>query len=178
MFDNDTFERGGHNFRVQLPFDEDMGAPWEKHDGHGIISEWTSRDKAPGERVLCEDHGHKRYYDIKATIAIAKKDGWGCSHGSLKDGKYTHSHKTKKEAVACAVDQDFERMKAWCNDEWHWCGVVVTMLNDEDEETELADSLWGIEDDSDDYLDDVANELADNLIARQQKELQAWNSLD
>lgn len=119
-----------------------MGAPWEEHDGHGVVSDWTTRDKAPEERVLAIDRNHRRYYDVKATIAKARKEGWGCSHPA-------GHHKTRKEAIACAVDQDFEYCRAWCNDGWEWTAVIVTLEDKDSDYNGETASVSGIDGDHD-----------------------------
>lgn len=166
LYDGDTFEHGGYSFRVMFPADEDHGAPWDNEDGHGVISDWTTRDKAAGERVLCTDRNSKRFYDVPASMKLARKDGWGCSHSTRVDNVFSSGHKTKGEAAACAVDEDYERMRRWCADQWSYIGVVVTLLDYDGEETDTRKSLWGIESDSDDYHVTVAKELADEIISR------------
>jgi hypothetical protein len=58
--------------------------------------------------------------------------------------------------AAAAAMADFERLRGWCNDEWHWCGVVVTLNTGG---TEHEASLWGIESDADDYIEEVISDL-------------------
>jgi hypothetical protein len=170
LYDGDTFEHRGHTFKLTIERDDDMGEPWKEHDGHGIVSDWTTRDKAPGERVLVEDRNHKRYYDVKASTKLARKDGWGCSHSTMDevDGKrvFKSGHKTKGEAIACAVDEDFERMRAWCNDDWYWAYAMVRLLDEDGEETSEYDTLSGVESDAGSYWDEVARELADQIVSR------------
>lgn len=43
----ETFERAGHRFRFEVERDDGMREPWKEHDGHGIVSEWTTRKKTP-----------------------------------------------------------------------------------------------------------------------------------
>ena len=69
----------GFALRVEVERDQEYhSAPWDEYDGNGIISEWTHRDKAPGERVLVSDRygGAKRYYDIEGTMKRALEEGW------------------------------------------------------------------------------------------------------
>lgn len=73
----DTFELEGLTFKVEFPDDEDAGPPWEQGDGYGIVSDWTRRDKKPGEVVLSTDRSSKRFYDWQATNKKAKEEGWG-----------------------------------------------------------------------------------------------------
>lgn len=148
---------GGRDFVFKIEFvdDSDAGTPWENSDGHGPVSEWTRRSKRPGERVLNSDsRGDKRFYDYQSAIALANSDGWG--HGDDIPGE------TKKQKAARAVDADFEYLRAWCNDEWTYVGVIVTLLDDDGEKTEINDSLWCVETSSD-YHHEVARQLADEI---------------
>lgn len=169
LYDGDTFEHRGYTFRVNIRRDENMGEPWKEHDGHGVVSDWTWRDKAPGERILCEDRESKRYYNVAESTKLARNDGWGCQHSKMVNGKFESGHPTKGEAIACAVESDYDRLRGWCNDDWQWVYVVVTQI-DEDEDGGTIDggraSLSGIESDSDDYIVEVAHELADEIVGR------------
>ena len=71
----DKIERNGRTFKVTIDRD-DMGPPWEEHDGHGPVSDWTTRDKRPGEMVLHQDGRSRRYYDFAGAVVLARKDGW------------------------------------------------------------------------------------------------------
>jgi hypothetical protein len=77
--DGDTFERNGVLLRVNIEHDDSHGAPWDEHDGHGPVSDWTRRDKRPGELILSTDRGFKRFYDLAEANRIARRDGWGLS---------------------------------------------------------------------------------------------------
>lgn len=146
-------------YRLNIEDDDTRRYPWEECDGHGIVSDWTTRDKRPGERVLNTDRSSKRYYDVQASQKIALRDGWG------GEGK------TKRERAAHAVARDFDYLRAWCNDEWRYVGVIVTLLSDDPEEddatpTDYTYALWGIESDCDDHIKNTALELA-GQIARE-----------
>jgi hypothetical protein len=131
--------------------DDTTGEPWKEHDGHGPITDWVTRAKRSGERILTQDGNSYRYYDVAEATRIAKRDGWG----PMLDGM------TRDQSIELAVDADFNHLQRWCNDQWRWVGVVVAIYAGE---TRLAiDSLWGIECDESDsentYLVEVANEL-------------------
>lgn len=155
----ETFEKelGGMKFRVDFCYDEDMGEPWKEHDGHGIVSEWTTRSKAPGERVLCKDRDSRRYYDVQATMEKAEKEGWGIEN---PEGK------TKGQILAEAVDRDFKYLKGWCNDEWHWTTVRVRLLDVDGNPTNEWETCGGIESSDEKYLKEVAGELAAEIAHR------------
>ena len=70
-FDGDKVLRGGRTFKIIIERDEWYGAPWEECDGHGPVSEWTTRDKAPGERVLYADRRSKQFYDFATAVEWA-----------------------------------------------------------------------------------------------------------
>lgn len=188
--DKITCEVDGLTITARIERDDDYGAPWEEDDGHGIVSNWTSRDKKPGERVLKDDRGSKRYYDFEASIAKAKKEGWGPTCYRTGDGKLFASQEeankhadahfrktgaiisieagTKGDQATLAVERDFKAMKAWCNDEWFWCGIVLSVEKNGVVLAEHAASLWGIDcnypgsDNS--YLMEVANDLLKEAV--------------
>ena len=72
----ETIEHNGRTYRVEIEPDYDHGAPWEEEDGHGPVSEWTSRAKLPGEVIIAKDRGSYRYYDFAGACRIARRDGW------------------------------------------------------------------------------------------------------
>lgn len=162
---NDTFsgyhgetieaEYKGFTITARLVHDSDMGAPWEEHEGHGPVSDWTHRTKSPGERILCTDRDARRYYDIAEATRIAKRDGWDAP--PIGEG-------TAGQRAARAVEADFRRLRAWCNDGWYWVGVVLSVAKTGTILDKHAASCWGIESDSGEYLTDVANELVDEAL--------------
>ena len=162
-YHNDTIKHGGATFRVTLEHDHDHGAPWEEEDGHGPVSEWkrwcegqgVKPPKRAGERILVWDRGSYRTYDMQAAIALAKAEGWDAKpYGG-----------TAGERAARAVEADFQRMRAWCNDEWSYVGVIVELLDDNGDALCETASLWGIESDCAEYINEVAHELASEVLA-------------
>jgi hypothetical protein len=147
----------GYTFHIDFDYDQDTGAPWEENDGHGIVSEWTTRAKQPGERVLVVDRHSKRYYDVAGTLKLARKDGWGVS--DPREGE------TKRQQLARAVEQDFAYLQGWANDDWHYVGVTVTLLDEDGEKTDISTSLWGVETYKN-YHHDVVKELVESLLSR------------
>lgn len=167
LCDGDTIIKGGRIFRVNIQPDTDHGAPWEEGDGHGIVSDWTQRDKAPGERILSQDGGRRRYYDIKATLEIAKRDGWGLGdEDKAKLAAALGRELTAKEITAEAVEQDFGFLHRWCHGQWHYVGVIVTDITDEDPgiDNDYGHALWGVKDDDSVYVQQVADELIDEIL--------------
>jgi len=59
-------------------------------------------------------------------------------------------------------------MAAWLNDEWFYCGIILSVSIDETIITDHAASLWGIEanypDGNNSYLSQVANELLSEAL--------------
>lgn len=167
-YDSFDFEHKGHKFRAKLYMDEDMGPPWKEHDGHGPVSDWTRRSKEPGERVLNKDRDYYRYYDFKEAVEIAKRDGWGAPKGTF----HPDAKPTKGQIAAAAAEWDFEFLRGWCNDDWHWCGIVVHLLDDDgDPIEEPTASLWGIESESTDYIKETAKEVAEEVLAELEDEI-------
>lgn len=160
--------------------DEDMGPPWEEHDGHGPVSEWTRRVKRAGERVLCSDRNSKRYYDFEAATKLAKQDGWGLGEKEIAAlAANLGRAPTAGQIRERAVERDFELMQGWANDEWHWIGVIVALENRDGSEF-AEESLWGISDE-DDYWREEAAGMSHALLARHAKEsdeVQHWAERD
>jgi hypothetical protein len=164
--DGDTFTRGGLRFRFRTKNDEHHDVPWDTEDGHGIVRK-AKRDgstgfivKKPGDRVLYKG-GRNEYsfiYDWAGACRMAKKDGWNAE-------PYDAPNRIER-----AVQADFDRMQAYLKDDWWYVGVIVEMLDVNGDVIE-KESLWGIESDSGDYFEEVANELADELLYPRQ---QAW----
>jgi hypothetical protein len=164
--DGDTIEatHNGFRFVATVHRDSDMGAPWDEHDGYGPISDWTRRDKLPGELILGADGALHRFYDFAEACRIALKDGWSSK-------PYDISGETKRQKAARAARHDFDMLRAWCNDDWAYCGIAVQVFGPDDEELtgEYDFALWGVEmnypgsDNS--YLMEVVNDLASEAIA-------------
>ena len=119
-----------------------------------------------GDTIICAVDG----YTVTARIAHdetpdapdQRQDGFWPSlykddAGFIGSGNGFRDRFAKAQAKAEAV------MAAWKNDEWFYCGVILSAKIDELELTNHAASLWGIEanyPDSDNaYLTEVANEL-------------------
>lgn len=158
-----TLTHKGLLFAASTARDEDMHEPWKEHDGHGLVSDWTTRGKRPGERVLVSEGYSFRYYDVEGSVPIAKRDGWGMP----ADWHAAHPNATPGEIVAAAVASDFERLRAWCNDEWYWEYLRVTLLDIDGESTKEREYLSGIESDSARaYFEETARDLADEIATR------------
>ncbi len=157
----------GRYVQVSWCYDHDMGAPWEEHDGHGPVRKSNGRhrkhdDKQPGERPLNAPnrHGYQYYYDWELAIKQAKRDGWGDHIDAFMHLTASHRRVPTKGMIAeYAVEQDFQRLRDWIDEKWHWCGIVATDL-----ETEVDASLWGIESDSDaEFIDECVSDLANEM---------------
>lgn len=129
----------GFTCRATLHDDDCGDAPWERSEGHGEVTEWTSRDKRPGELVLNKDRGLHRFYDFAGACATARADGWGMTGGRL-EGESARAY------AARAARHDYEVLKAWCDDEWTYYGVAVEVRKGEVKLTgKYSHACWGIE---------------------------------
>lgn len=180
IHDGDEFTHKGYTFKLTIDRDDYMGEPWKESDGHGTVSDWrrdvdSMPSKAPGERVLVRDRSSARYYDFAAAVKTARKDGWGCKHSyTYNVGRYVFvsGHATAGELAQCAAECDYDRMRRWCTDDWWWVTARVDLMDVEESVRTLTspsgeyDTLSGIESDAGAYFDDVARELADQIVAR------------
>ena len=156
--DWNRFDHNGRAYAAKLEHDDCHGAPWGEEDGHGEVSDWTRRDKAPGEMVLSEDRGSKRFYDYAGACAKALVEGWDAP--PYKTG-------TRREQAARAALADYNCLRRWCDGQWSYVGVIVAPVCDccDEIQERAAVSLWGIESDAGDYLAEVARDLAEDLAA-------------
>jgi hypothetical protein len=163
----------GLRFAVRLHFDAGTGRPWEESDGHGPVrtsrtdgwGRWNS--KRAGEVVLSSDRFTCWLYDVAEALRIAKRDGWGLSpEARAKLADKLKREPTAAEVRAEAVRLDMERLRGWLEDRWHWCIVVVTLLDTDGDTTWEYDCLGGIESDAGEYLDEVAADLAAGIADR------------
>lgn len=175
----DFVEVNGRRFSVRVEYDDSGDAPWDRADGHGPVSDWrrasyTGRpDKRPGEMVLNRDRGSARLYDFAEATRIAKRDGWGIgAEAEAELAQRLGRAPTRREIVREAVMRDYEYLRAWCNDEWWYVGVIVAELDSEGEETGKDDSLWGVESGGD-YWREVALEMAEGIEAESRAEAAA-----
>ena len=164
---SDKFTYEGHTFKLEVEYDTDMRAPWEECDGYGEVSDWTTRDKKPGERVLSSDRYSKRYYDVQASIEKATREGWGLGEEDRqKLAQKLGRQPTQKEIVAQSVEQDFECLRRWCANEWYWAVLHVWMADHPEHETYLG----GVEYDPwEDYHEECAREMASEVLYEYRK---------
>jgi hypothetical protein len=163
----ETIEHNGHSFRVEYLTDDTQETQWEWADGHGTVSDWTSRDKRPGEVVLCTDGRSRRYYDMQGAIQTAKADGWSCDSALPTD--------TKGQKAVKAAQADYEYLRAWCANDWWYSCLHVSLLDPDGEELEdYDDYLGGVEDG---YYrntgDQYALEMASGILTRYERDQDA-----
>ncbi|MGO1069470.1 hypothetical protein [Lysobacter sp. CA199] len=152
----DTLERHGLIFKIEHHPDHDADAPWETCDLLGAVTSWECRNhyrggKRPGERILnkserCNRDGYYRFYDFAGAVAKARAEG------------------LSGPQAAESAEREFQWLRAWCDDQWSYIGVEVTLLDAEGNPTEYTDALWGVENDGD-YATTVASDLADTIGA-------------
>ena len=117
------------------------------------VSEYTitariSHDDSPDKPDERQD-GYWPSLDPNAAGFIGTGNGWR---------KRFEQQQAKAESV----------MAAWLNDEWFYCGIILSVTIDETELTDHAASLWGIEanypDSDNSYLSQIANELLSEAL--------------
>lgn len=198
----EKIEANGLTFAVQIKQDEDSRQPWKECEGHGPVREanrngWSGHiEKSPGECILHSgDRGcYSWVYDWAGAIRLAEEDGWGVSE---ENRPANWALLTKRQQTEIAVQRDFDFLKAWCDDEWVWSGVVVTlMIEDDDGELvrykgplDCRDALWSVEfwqyedldSDKNKYAKEIALEMIESISKRyhaEQAERQACEERD
>lgn len=161
-----NFDHAGKTFLAEIYTDDGMCPPWENSDCHGIVSDWETRNKLPGELVLSEDGRSRRFYDVQETMKKARADGWGLSEPALaKLCESLGRPATRGETTAAAVRADFEFLRGWCIGEWCYVGVCVRALDADGEAISepFEHALWGVKSGDAAYIREVAAELASEI---------------
>lgn len=142
-----TEPKSGLKYRARFYADHDMRAPHEEHDGHGVtislpcnVRDLLDSDEGlddldddtvmrlPLFRELYSERGSYTYYDVLESISKAIT-AWGCS----------------PEDAPAQVDKDFEYLRGWYHNEWHWMSISLTKLDEDGNETTDCTSLGGFE---------------------------------
>ena len=142
-----------------------------------------------------------RFYDFQAACQIARRDGWGFMPRRITTRKAWGKHKAQagpfvsrwhsdinaaireiyaqhrvtfpsaRAYAAAAAMSDYNRLRQWCDSGWHYVGIIVTAHR-----AGIAlgsASLWGIESDCEDYIDEVTRDLVSEAIAAAREMLTA-----
>lgn len=140
IYHQETYaHKNGKKYHVCWYYDHDMGAPQIEGDGYGVTErmDWNPTDEEQLEqhlldyepeleeetrlrlmRVVCRSSG--LYYDVLASLHKAKTE-WG------------FDDPVKAMEI---VDKDFEFLKGWYDDDWHWLTVSVAPLDADGEPME------------------------------------------
>lgn len=181
-YNTETREIDGRKYRIEWQYDDTYGRPEGESDGHGVCADINfdpktfGEDPEDGELDLEEVVRHKmmrvldtasrrqtwyRVYDVWETMKVAKKDGWGVANPAGL---------TPDEIIAKAIDNDFNYLKGWYNDDWHWCGITVILLDEEGDPTEDEASLWGLCSDDAECHEEVIKELVSEIQRQVKRE--------
>lgn len=168
-----TEPKSGLKYSARFYADYDMAPPDKEHDCHGVTHELPRsvediledddlsddlRMHLPLFRELYAQRGEYLYYDVIDSINKAVTV-WGCS----------------PEDAPAQVEHDFEYLRGWYNDEWHWMYITLTKIVD-DVVTDDYVSVGGFEslilrDDKElsSTLHELAGELESNIRHEQHK---------
>lgn len=146
---------GEHVLNVTWYPDYLAGPPWREGGTLGSVTDWTTRAKGPGERVLAVDNRSRRLYDWSGAVRAGRAEG------------------VSGEVAARQAGAEYERMRAWCDNEWFYVGYVASIDGDEDHPALCGcGALWGIDGDEK-YRASLVEELrvaAEEWFARESLE--------
>lgn len=136
-----------------------------RRDGWGApMYSQTVEHGANGLRRLCSTwfvgrdiHTHETYW----TDELDSGD-YAAAHTAMRA-----TYPSARAYASAAARADYERLRDWCNDEWHYVGVCVSVTHTETGVTlcdKYSAALWGIESDDTDGIAAYAEELAQQAI--------------
>lgn len=163
-YDTDTLEFEGLEVHVKYYYDFVMEPPWENDCGRGEVRKTINRhregdtDKRPGERPLNQPgrNEYQFYYDHAEATQRARADGWN-----------TEPYDAPNQ-VARAVEADFQFIRAFLNNDWHYVGIVCE-IHDDEGEVIAEDACWGFETYKN-YHKTAAREMAESLAKSYRKQ--------
>lgn len=139
-----------------------------RRDGWGVPAYSLIRDNGANGLSRCTGH----WFDDQRNL-IAHRSDWhdDCNAAISQVYAMHRATMTARQYAALAARADFERLRNFCDGDWHYCGVIVTVSRNG---IELASaSLWGVESDAGDYLREVADELACEAMAEARDTLES-----
>lgn len=93
---------------------------------------------------------------MQFAVRKARREGWGT----------VQQYKTKGEAAHHAAMEDFRHLRRFCNGDWEYVTLTVTLLDDYGQLIpDCAESLGMVETSDNSYLLETAVELAEQVIA-------------
>lgn len=187
MKDGTIMTHEGFNFIVSVEHDYDRSY----FDDEGGISKEHVRylrhcynyggDKRPGE-VKISIPSDWALIDLAAATKRANDEGWGVDTSTLLISEieyvlHVRTDKTKRSSTkareeliagltprakaAIAVRKEIKRLSGWLNNEWWYVGVKVALASD----PSIVTSLWGIESDAHEFIEDTKRRLASEILA-------------
>lgn len=157
------FLPNGWKIKVEIEYDRDSGPPDKEGDGHGETyrkAGYNYPDEHEREWELWSGHYEWLIYDFKASMKKALKEDWDAP--PYKTG-------SKQEQALRAVKADYEFLRRYYNDDWWYVGMIVTLLDEDDNELG-QDSCWGFDSGSMDYITEQVRDWAARLIKSERKE--------
>ena len=126
----------------------------------------------PGKVCTVQNSGGlwHSWCDIGADYPIYNTGGYADINSATR-AVYAQHHATMsaKQYAAQAALRDFEALRAWCNNEWFWAGVCVTVTHTESEIELASDSIWGVDanhpNGGSSYLTELAESLATEALS-------------
>lgn len=165
-----TFTVDGHEFRADIREDSGFRAPWEECAGMIDVSRVShGYAKRAGECFLYAGsrRGHSYVYHVGEAQAKARAESWGCNEKTR--AAFVAKHRREpgpREMAVLAVRDNAEYLAGWCAGIWQYVGIGVSMLDAEGEAVPgRGGSLWGVESLGDYARDEIAPELAREILA-------------
>lgn len=153
------WSEGEFDFVAHLQHDQYADPPWENSDMHGPVSGWVPLYCEESGRmhqswIVSRDRSMVRLYDHHAALKKALKDGWWPRDAT--------PDLMPEQLAERAVFEDFEHLRAWCNDEWFYGAVTVEVYS---EGTHLAEAaLHGIDINAGENNDWISTDVLPDLV--------------
>jgi hypothetical protein len=154
----------GFSFIFELHYDDFHESPWEKGDYSGVIK---GQENHPGESyenwIISRGRGWYSYYDWKATLPRAIKDGWDSAPYGERD---------KQLRAMRAMKREYDHYRRWYDDQWYYMSWEVTLYDPEGKPID-GDSVGGYESDYMNYIVSEARNSAAYMLKKARRKFYA-----
>lgn len=165
-----TFTVDGHEFRADIREDSSLGSPWKICDGNIDVTRVSHGYAKRASECFLYVGGRREYsyiYHVGKAQAKARAESWGCTDRTRVAFVAKHRREPgPREMAVLAVRDNAEYLAGWCAGIWQYVGIEVSMLDAEGEAVPgRGGSLWGVESLGDYARDEIAPELAREILA-------------
>ena len=143
----------GRVYKVEVFADDYLGPPDQIHDGHGVV---VRPQEYPSTLSQCSEEDEMREALYRPLYNGVRYDFIGSVQKAIDEWGVAPE---KAEEV---IEQDYKYLRGYYRDEWRWCYIVATLVEDES----FSNSVGGFEtlildnqEQYDEFVSDIVHDI-------------------